>query len=111
MRCVQFYWTRGYFSKTKQRLQFNKTLCLALQHVENCRSRLSFFAFGYLVNLAQNLTAPERLLVQGNQVNLAAYTHEVPLYLCSIFCSCSQVRLSEQVILFGHALHQGNPWA
>ena len=32
--------------------------------------------------------------VQGNLFLLAVYTHEVPLYLCSIFCSRSQVRLS-----------------
>ena len=42
----------------------------------------------------QNLTSHKRPLIQGNLLLLVVYTHEVPLYLCSIFCSRSQVRLS-----------------
>ena len=34
------------------------------------------------------------MLVQGSPFLLAVYTHEVPLCLCFIFCSRSQVRLS-----------------
>ena len=42
----------------------------------------------------QNSTIHKRPLVQGNLFLLAVYTHEVPLCLCSIFCSRSQVRMS-----------------
>ena len=42
----------------------------------------------------ENLTVHKTSLVQGSLFLLAVYTHEVPLCLCSVFCSRSQVRLS-----------------
>ena len=42
----------------------------------------------------QNSTVHKTSLVQGSPFLLAVYTHEVPLCLCSVFCSHSQVRLS-----------------
>ena len=42
----------------------------------------------------QNLTVHKTPLVQGSLFILAVYAHEVPLCLCSVFCSRSQMRLS-----------------
>ena len=42
----------------------------------------------------QSSTIYKTSLVQGSLFLLAVYTHEVPLCLCSVFCSCSQVWLS-----------------
>ena len=42
----------------------------------------------------QSLTAHDRQFLQGNLFFLAVCTHEVPLYLCSIFCSRSLVQVS-----------------
>ena len=42
----------------------------------------------------QSLIAHERQFLQGNLFLLAVCTHEVPLYLCSIFCSRNLVQLS-----------------
>ena len=55
MRCVQFYWTRGYFSKN---IVCNKAFRMALGYVENCRSRVPFITFGCLDGqiLVQNFT-------------------------------------------------------
>ena len=39
------------------------------------------------------MTVHKISLVQGSPFLLAVYTHEVPLCLCSAFCSRSQVRL------------------
>ena len=44
VRCVQFYWTRGYFSKTERCLQ--KMLCLTLEYIKSCWSGLSLNALG-----------------------------------------------------------------
>ena len=66
VRCVQFYWTRGYFSKKKDAC--NKTLCLALEYIENCWFRVLFVIFGCLdgqIWVQQNLAAHKRLLIQG----------------------------------------------
>ena len=41
----------------------------------------------------QSLTVNERQFLQGNLFLLAVCMHEVPLYLCSIFCSPSVVQL------------------
>ena len=42
----------------------------------------------------QNSTFHKTSLVQGSLLLLAVYTHEVPLCLCSVFLSRSQVRFS-----------------
>ena len=42
----------------------------------------------------QSLTAHERQFLQGDLFLLTVCTYEVPLYLCSIFCSPSMVQLS-----------------
>ena len=39
----------------------------------------------------QNSTVHKTSLVQGSLFLLAVYTHKVPLCLCSVFCSHSQV--------------------
>ena len=44
--------------------------------------------------LVQSLTTHERQFLQGNLFLLAVCTHEVLLYLCSIFGSRSQVQFS-----------------
>lgn len=46
----------------------NKTLCLALEYIETCWSRVLFVVFGCLdgqIWVQQNLTAHKRLLIQG----------------------------------------------
>ena len=44
VRCLQFYWTEGCFSKTER--CFQKTLRQALEQVKHCRSGLSLLALG-----------------------------------------------------------------
>ena len=46
------------------------------------------------VDLDYRLTAHDRQFLQGNLFLLAVRTREVPLYLCSIFCSRSLVQVS-----------------
>ena len=46
VRCVQFYWTRGYFSKKND--VCNKMLHQVLKYIQICRSRVSFVAFSCL---------------------------------------------------------------
>ena len=46
VNCVQFYWTRDYFLKTKRHLQ--QLLHLALEHIKNCQYEVSFIALGCL---------------------------------------------------------------
>ena len=46
MKCVQFTGQRAISQKLND--VWNKTLRLALEYVENCRSRVSFVAFGCL---------------------------------------------------------------
>ena len=74
----------------------NKTLHLALKHMNTVglEYHLSLLATWMGQIFVQKLTAHERPLIQSNLFLLAVYMHEVPLYLCSIFCSRSQVRLS-----------------
>ena len=74
------------------------TLRQALEYVKNCRSGLLLITLGCSAGqiLVQSLTAHERQFVHGNPFLLAVCTHEVPLYLCSIFCSRSLVQLKEK---------------
>ena len=77
----------------------NRTLRLALEYVKNCRSRdRSSLSVAWMVRFwfksFQNSTVHKTSLVQGSPFLLAVYTHEVPLCLCSVFCSHSQVRLT-----------------
>ena len=54
VRCVQFYWTRGYFSKPNATC--NKTLRLVLEYIKNCRSGVSFVAVAVVIPDAQNFS-------------------------------------------------------
>ena len=85
MRCVQFYWTSGCFSKTERRLQ--KTSRPALEQVKKCPSGLSLISLGLsaaqiLVQKFTKFDRPREQFLQGNLFLLAVCTHEVPLYLC-----------------------------
>ena len=96
MKCVQFTGQRAISQKLND--VCNKTFRLALEYVENCQSRVSFVAFScldsqILVQKFPNLTVHKTSPIPSLFL-LAVYTHEVPLCLCSIFCSRSQVRLS-----------------
>ena len=99
VRCVQFYWTRRYFSKTERRLQKKKrsvwrSSTLKTVHREY-RSSLSVAQLvRFWFKRSQSLTAHNRQFLQGNLLLLAVCTHEVHLYLCSIFCSHSLVQVS-----------------
>ena len=58
-----------------------------------CQFRLlGWVRFGF--KSLQSLISNKRQFLQGNLFFLAVCTHEVPLYLCSIFCSCSLVQVS-----------------
>ena len=59
MRCGQFYWTRGYFSKTERHLQ-KKMLHLNLEYVKNCSSGVSFVACSFGEILVQKITKFDR---------------------------------------------------
>ena len=77
----------------------NKTLRLALStlktvDLEYCSVLLVVWMVRFWSKSLHNSIIHKRPLIQGSLFLLAVYTHEVPLYLCSIFCSCSQVRLS-----------------
>ena len=52
-----------------------------------CMVRFWFISF-------QNLTVHKTSLVQVSPFLLAVYTHDMPLCLCSVFCTRSQVQLS-----------------
>ena len=97
VKCVQFTRQRAISQKLND--VCNKTLRLALEYVENCRSRYRLsLSVAWIVRFwfksFQNLTIRKTSLVQGSLFLLAVYTHEVPVCLCSVFCSRSQVRLS-----------------
>ena len=79
---------------TKKNKEKKKTLRLALEHVKNCRSGLSLVALDCSAGqiLIRKFSAHERQFLQGNLFLQAV--HEVPLYLCSRFCSPSLVQLS-----------------
>ena len=79
------------FSKPEQCLQKN-----ALSGPRLCQSGLSLIALSCSAGqiLVQKFTAHERQFLQGNLFIVAFRTHEVPFYLCSIFCSPSLVQLS-----------------
>ena len=74
-----------------------KTLCLALEYIKNCPLGVSFVTFGSVAQPVRfwfkSLTVHERQFLQGNIFLLAVCMHEVPLYLCSIFCSHSLVQV------------------
>ena len=75
-----------------------KTLRLALKWVKNCQSGLLLVALGcsagqILVQEFAKFDHPRQFL-QGKLFLLAVCTHEVPLYLCSIFCSRSLAEVS-----------------
>ena len=93
---VVIYWTRGIFSKTKHACK-KKTIRLALEYIKTvnleCRLLLSVVRLIDQI-LVQNLTAYDRQFLQGNLFLLAVCMQKVPLYLCSICCSCSLVQLS-----------------
>ena len=61
MRCLQFYSTRRYFSKTERLLQ-EKALRRALEYVKNCPSGVSFVALSCSAGqiLAQKITKFDR---------------------------------------------------
>ena len=96
--CVEFYWTRGYFSKTERCLPKKRSVWplskLKTINLDYCSLlpvvRLVRFWFKSL----QSLTAHDRQFLQGNLFLLAVCTHDVPPYLCFIFCSCSLVQFS-----------------
>ena len=98
VRCVQFYWTRGCFSKTERCFQKKRSVrpSSRLKTVDlDYRSsllvaRLVRFWFKSL----QSLTAHDRQFPQGNLFLLAVCMHDVALYLCSIFCTRSLVQFS-----------------
>ena len=56
----------------------------------------------------QSLTAHERQFLQGDLFLLTVCTHEVPLYLCSIFCSPSMVQLSTASYPVWNAVPRGH---
>ena len=90
---MEFYLPRGYFSKTERRLQQNPPS--DPEDVENCRSRVLFVAFDWLlgqilVENFQDLTTHKGPLLQGNLFLLVVYTHEVSLYLRFIFVAISR---------------------
>ena len=75
VKCVHFTGQRAISQKLNNFC--NKTLRLALECVENCRSRVSFVAF--MVRFwFKNLTV-HTSFVQGSLFLLAVYTHKVPL--------------------------------
>ena len=67
MRCVQFYWTRGYFSKTERHFK-KKMFHRTLKTVD-----LDYHSFLLVAQLVrfwfkslQSLTAHDRQFLQGN---------------------------------------------
>ena len=54
----------------------------------------SLLLVGQILVQSLQITAHDRQFLQGNLFLLAVCTHEVPLYLCSIFCTCSLVQVS-----------------
>ena len=92
------YWTTGYFSKTERRFATKRSVwpSSTLKTVDlGYRSSLSVaWMVRFWFKSLQNSTVHKRPLVQSSLFLLAVYTHEVPLYLCSVFCNRSQVRLS-----------------
>ena len=82
---------QGVISQKPNDASKKKTLCLALDYCLSFTvARLVRFWFKSL----QSLTTHIRQFLQGNLFLLAVCAHEVPLYLCSIFCSPSLVQVS-----------------
>ena len=99
VRCVQFYWTRGYFSKTDRCLQKKRSSVrpsTRLKTVDlDCRSLLSVARLvRFWFKSLQSLTVHDRQFLQGNLFLLVVCTHDVGLYLCSIFCTRSLLQFS-----------------
>ena len=97
VRCVQFT-GKGVISQ-KPTEACKKTLRQALEYVKNCRSGLSLVALGcsagqFWFKSLQSLTVHDRQFLQGNLFLLAVFTHDVGLYLCSIFCTRSPLQFS-----------------
>ena len=99
VRCVQFYWTRGYFSKTDRRLQKKKRSIRPSSRWKTVDlDRRSLLSVARLVRFwfksLPRLTVHDRQFLQGNLFLLAVCTHDVGLYLCSIFCTRSLLQFS-----------------
>ena len=87
----------GYFSKIERRLQKKRSVwpssTLKTIDLDYRSSLLVAQLVRFWFKSLQSLTANERQFLQGNLFLLAVCMHEVPLYLCSIFCSPSVVQL------------------
>ena len=62
--------------------------------LEYCLLLSVAWMFRFWFKSLQNSTVHKRSLVQGSLFLLAVYTYDVPLYLCTVFSSHRQVRLS-----------------
>jgi len=61
----------------------------------DCRSSLSVaWLVRFWFKSLQSLAVHDRQFLQGNLFLLALCTHDVCLYLCSIFCTCSLLQFS-----------------
>ena len=98
MRCVQFQWTSSCFSKKRTTLPNKRSVgpSSRLKTVDlDYRSSLSLTRLvRFWFKSLQSFTAHDGQFPQGNLFLLAMCTHEMSLYLCSIFCSRSLVQVS-----------------
>ena len=89
---------KGLFLKNRPRLAKKRSVrpSSTLKTVDlDCRSSLSVAQLvRFWFKSLQSLTVHDRQFLQGNLFLLAVFTHDVGLYLCSIFCTRSPLQFS-----------------
>ena len=97
VRCVQFT-GQGVISQNRPRLAKKRSVMPSsrLKTVDlDCHSLLSVAQLDrFWFKSLQSLTVHDRQFLQGNLFLLAVCTHDVGLYLCSIFCTRSVLQFS-----------------